>query len=437
LFSFNIPAVTDVALAILTLAGLAELVRKGGAGWSRPIGLAIGWSAFVLVSAIYATALDFPGRHFGSVGKHLPLALGPFVAISLNATRQRVGVNINDLLTFFLAGLVVGAALMLLRNGAIGALTGLETQADNSMFGAVNRNFAGLACGLLIIASAGLLLQQIPRLRTRPVAGTTVIAALILSIGAASLLLGLVQSRTALIATIFSALVWLIIVVISAVRIRMDAPRAKLFVLIGPLVFAALAVVSILIFQKLSERPLMQGAPAEFAAAVPAILSGRLGDVASRLSGIESRLQLLAVALDLISQRPWLGWGPDVSWLIAAASPFPSLRELNQFHNGYIEAIVSFGILGALVLLALLMAVVWSAVAACGHRSRSDTLAPVLFGTAVALVVYVAVTNGTETILFVKPCAVVCVILTALACLPAGRARKTQKKPAVSRPEGL
>lgn len=31
LFSFNIPAVADVALAILALTGLAEFIRKGGA----------------------------------------------------------------------------------------------------------------------------------------------------------------------------------------------------------------------------------------------------------------------------------------------------------------------------------------------------------------------------------------------------------------------
>lgn len=71
LFSFNIPAVTDVALAVLALSGVAELVQKGRAGWSLPIGLAIGWAAFVLLSAIYATALDLPGRHFGSIGKTL------------------------------------------------------------------------------------------------------------------------------------------------------------------------------------------------------------------------------------------------------------------------------------------------------------------------------------------------------------------------------
>lgn len=436
LFSFNIPAVADVALAILALTGLAEFIRKGGGGWSLPIGLAIGWAAFVLASAIYATALDLPGRHFGSIGKHLPLALGPFVAISLNATRRRAGVNINDLLTFFLAGLVVGAALMLLRNGAVGALTSLETHANNSMFGAVNRNFAGLACGLLIIASAGMLLQQIPRLRTRPVAGATVIAVLILSIGAAGVLLGLVQSRTALIATIFSALVWLIIIVVSAMRIRAGARCARLFFLMGPLVFAALAVLSILIFQELSERPLMQGTLAELAAAVPAILSGRLADVASGLSRIESRLQLVAVAIDLISQRPWLGWGPDASRLIGMASPFSDLRELNQFHNGYIQVTVSFGVLGTLLLFTLLMAIIWSAMAAYGRRSRSDTLTPALFGAAAALVVYVAVTNGTETILFVKPCAVTCVVLAAFACLPNER-WCAQKKPAVSRPEGL
>ena len=418
MFSFNIPAVTDVALAVLALSGVAELVQKGRAGWSLPIGLAIGWAAFVLLSAIYATALDLPGRHFGSIGKHLPLALGPFAAISLNAARRRAGASINDLLTLFLAGLVIGAALMLLRNGAIGTLTGPEMQSDNSVFGAVNRNFAGLACGLLIIASAGILLEQIPTLRTRPAAGASVIAALILSVGTASVLLELLQSRTALIATIFSALVWLIIVVVSAMRLRVGAWRARIFVLMGPLVFAALAVLSILIFQKLSERPLMQGPLAELAAAGPAILSGRLADVASGLSGAESRLQLLAVALYLISQRPWLGWGPDASLLIGLVSPFPDLKELNQFHNGYIQVAVSFGVLGTLLLLALLMAVIWSAITAYGRRSGSDKIMPAPFGTAVALAVYVASTNGTETILFVKPCAVVCVILAALACLP-------------------
>lgn len=91
--------------------------------------------------------LIFPAAISAVSEKHLPLALGPFAAISLNAARRRAGASINDLLTLFLAGLVIGAALMLLRNGAIGTLTGPEMQSDNSVFGAVNRNFAGLPAG--------------------------------------------------------------------------------------------------------------------------------------------------------------------------------------------------------------------------------------------------------------------------------------------------
>jgi len=128
------------------------------------------------------------------------------------------------------------------------------------------------------------------------------------------------------------------------------------------------------------------------------------------------RLQLIAVALDLIHQRPWLGWGPNASQLVALFSPYPGIRNLNQFHNGYLEFLVSFGAGGGVLIAALIGVLIWSAFRR-GRSVQPDNIAPPLFAAMIGLMAYILVTNVTESAIFVKPVGFICMFVAALACM--------------------
>lgn len=412
-FSFSIPALADAALAVMAFGGVVAILRGER---SLPVVAALVWIGFVLTSAAYATGSGFPGRHFGSIGKHIPLALGPLAALSLYPAAKRLDLTVNDLLVLLLGGIVAGAALVLVRNGALSAVLGMGFTSPEGFFGAVNRNYAGLACGLLIVAATGLAFQLPARMAKQPLAAGGTIVVLVVAIVASILLLRVLQSRTALLATAVSVAAWLSLMFGASMKRR--SSRIRMLGYASPILLVALAAMSAMLFQRVSERPLLEGRLAAFAVVAPAILDGRLAENADVLATAETRLQLVAVAIDLIRQAPWLGWGPDVSGLIATASPFEGLKDLNQFHNGYLQEVVSFGLVGSLLVLVLLGAVIRSAFNGYQRRSPANTLSSTLFATTLALVLYVAITNVTETILFVKPCAVLCVILAALACFP-------------------
>jgi len=166
----------------------------------------------------------------------------------------------------------------------------------------------------------------------------------------------------------------------------------------------------------ISERLSAGGSTAVYLTQMYGLLRGNAVDAASMSIIGAERLQLVAVALDLIRQRPWLGWGPDASQLITLFSPYPDIRDLTQFHNGYLQVLVSFGIVGGVLNAALVVALLWSALRR-RRANSADRLAPSLFAATVALVAYVLVTNVTESIVFVKPVGIICMILAALACM--------------------
>lgn len=128
------------------------------------------------------------------------------------------------------------------------------------------------------------------------------------------------------------------------------------------------------------------------------------------------RLEMDLLGIDLIAQRPWLGWGPDVTQLIGMFATDPSIKQLTQFHNGYIQNIVSFGIIGQLPGLALIAAVLIQAI-----RSGFAGLSAAYVSIGIAMTTYLLISNLTESILYVKPAAAVCTFFAMCACLkPSG-----------------
>jgi O-antigen ligase len=144
------------------------------------------------------------------------------------------------------------------------------------------------------------------------------------------------------------------------------------------------------------------------------ILGGR---APSNIFQKEDRLELVSVAVNLIRSHPWLGWGPDVSRLIALYSPFEDIKNLTQFHNGYLQVLVHFGAVGVLLITLLIGAIILSAFRNRALAAPVDRLSPALSAGLIALVGYTLIANFAETILYVGPIATICMFACAVACM--------------------
>ena len=414
LFSFTIPAVADVATAILVLMAFSLLINNRVNYRRLPLILAGIWMVFVVASAIHATSLALPGHHFKSLGKHLPIALGPLVAIPLSAACTRLRLRNDVILVLFFSGLIVGALFVLIRNDAIGLIVQGWSNTDHSFLGRINRNFAALACGVCLITAASLLhylLSEVGRSPNWTLAAAPLLALIIVFVGK---LLILMQSRTAYLATAVGLTVWLG----SLIALAFLRPRAETKTInwIFPIIIIAVVLaISAINLPIISQR--FNGAAGLYFQIVVDFMLGRPVQIAAIPSDGPDRLHMVAVAFDLIHQRPWLGWGPDASRLLEIFSPFPGIRNLSQFHNGYMQVLVSFGVVGAALLLALLLSLVWSAFDALAQVDPSVRLSPPLFAAVLSLILYLSITNTTESITFVKPAAMICMLFAALACI--------------------
>ncbi len=410
--AFLWPGGADITSVILVVIGIAVLLRAHGLAAQQPLVLAGLWIAFLLVASLYASAWGAPGRPFKGLEKHLPIALGPLVAVALSAACHRLRFGINGLVALFLAGLVGGALAMLVRSGALGLFAHGWPQFSEDLLGKVNRNYAALACGVSLIAITALIAFLSFAEQIRPVWRAFAIAVLALIFLGEGILLAMLQSRTGYAATGIGLAVWCGLMMRAS--LRGASWRSGLAV---PAAIAIVAAAGIAYyFPLISDRISAGGSTVIYLKEMYGLAQGHTVDAASMSTTGAERLQLIAVALDLVRQRPWLGWGPDASQLITLFSPYPDIRYLTQFHNGYLQVLVSFGIVGGILSAALVAALLWS-----GFKRRravsSDKLLPPFFAATIALLTYFLVTNVTETIVFVKPVAITCMFLAALACM--------------------
>lgn len=410
--AFLWPGGADIAAVVLVVIGIAVLLRARGLAAQPPLALAGLWIAFLVLAAIYAMAWGAPGRPFKGLEKHLPLALGPFVAVALSAACRRLSFDINRLVMLFLVGLIGGALAMLVRSGALGMFAHGWPQFSDDLLGKVNRNYAALACGVSLIAIVAMVAYLAAADQIRMTWRAGAIAVLVLMFLGEGIFLAMLQSRTAYAAAAIGLVIWCGLM--ARAGLRGAGLRAGLAIPAAIVVVAAAGVIHY--FPLISERISAGGSTAVYLTQMYELLRGNAVDGTSMSMIGAERLQLVAVALDLIRQRPWLGWGPDASQLITLFSPYPDIRYLTQFHNGYLQVLVSFGIIGGLLNAALVVALVWSALRR-RRTNSADRLVPPLFAAMVALVVYVLVTNVTESIVFVKPVGIICMFLAALACM--------------------
>lgn len=167
---------------------------------------------------------------------------------------------------------------------------------------------------------------------------------------------------------------------------------------------------------QISGRSLIEGSTVGTSALLHQVTSGRFDLAYANVRDFEARVQLLTLAADLFHQRPWLGWGPDAWHLPREFSPFDDLRALNQFHNGYAQFLVCFGIIGAALMAIYVAALLVAAIRR--RRYAPNRLSPPLFATAMALLALLLTFNVSETVLLVKCAASTMMMLAALAALP-------------------
>ncbi|MCA1527373.1 O-antigen ligase family protein [Bradyrhizobium yuanmingense] len=401
------PSVAEIITAALVMVAIVVLARDRTSLYEPPIILGLVWMGFVLLSATYAAANGLPGDHFKALGKHLPIALGPIVAVPLASLRLRQ----DTVLVVFLGGLAIGAAVLLVRNGAISLIAGELVEPDRAYLGRINRNSAGLACGLLIISAASLLQYVVLQKPWRLLFSASFAVALGAAIVFAEILLISLQSRTALIATGIAMATWF------GAQLKYGFGRdstGRLYRYAAVALLATVVIVSATKWSTMTQR---------FDNLTAAIGAGRPpGDLVA--SG-QDRLALTALAIDLIKQRPLLGWGPDVSRLPYLFAQTNGVKSLTQFHNGYLQILVNFGAIGALLMISLIVVVLRAAARSPGSMSAAS------FSGALAIAAYITVSNFTESMLFVKPAGASAMMLIALVCMPALGRRLPQRPSAI------
>ena len=413
-FAFVWPAGADVAMAVLTLFAVNLLIRHQELFLQPPIILGCAWIVFVICSACYATISGLPGNHWGSIGKHIPIALGPLVAITLSSACYRVRLTINTLVLLFLASLICGALFMLTRNGALGMFGQGWPTLTGSFFGNVNRNTAALACGLSVVTTASLMhfVGSLKSIRLIWIVSAEIALALVFSF--VGVLLTVTLSRTAYLASILGLAAWLLSLVGSAYAAARVGDQ-RLGWVVPCIILAGVTAIAALYHPLIAER-LTRNDTVNYLSGIGQLILGGTDQIAVVLGDGGGRLQLAAVAIDLIRQRPWLGWGPDASRLIGLLSTFPDVRDLTQFHNGYLQSLVSFGWAGASLMVAYLIMLTRAA----WHKwtlKGSDRLSPSLFAATMGLTVYLLISNVSESILFVKPAAMTGMFLAVLICI--------------------
>ncbi|ABD86903.1 O-antigen polymerase [Rhodopseudomonas palustris BisB18] len=426
-FSFRWMNIADVAVGILVVTGSILALRNPRLLLQPPLLLGLAWMLFVALSAGYATWSGSPGNQFRAWSKHIPIALGPLVAVGLIAACRQLRVPSDRLVALLLAGVLFGALVLLVRNDALGAI--LEARAIEATLGELNRNLATLCCGLCIIATITLvhyfLFDRRVRTRITAVAAVALIPLLIALFD----LLVLLRGRGGYVATAMALTAWLFALAGPTWYRRKRDWSTQLW-LAGAVIGAAAVLFGAYQAMIISGRAVVRGSLGETLRIMGQLVVGTVNSSYPPLQTAEERLQLAAVGIDLFRQRPLLGWGPDVWLLPSLYSPFPGVQGVNQFHDGYLQFLVNFGLSGALLMLALLVVLVRSALRKT--PPGAEPMSPALFAGSVALLVYLLVVNVTESVLHVKCAAMIAMMLAALPCVQPSAALSS---PATAAPE--
>lgn len=333
LYAFVIPLGTSPPYFVsLALAGPAvsifvmcrELRENRILQWS------LAWVAAVLLFAVWAHLVGAPGDHLTRSVSYFFISTAPFIAISI-AIATRV-VPFRTLALASLASGLAGGVLRLLWRADWSA--GLQLFASYYQWGGgANRNTLSIIAGLMILAALSLAVYQI--LAATRLTGRLVRATPFLAVGSlAGLALLAMTSRTNLIATTVALAVWTI--AFAGILLPQRLWKKAMILLAAAMLGATAIMLTVLSLAQL----------------------GMLGPRITDTESYEKRLVLFRLAAELIAQKPWLGWGPDVAPLLPAYGRWDFIRaeQVTHFHNIYLEFTLGIGIVGIGLFLLLVSA---------------------------------------------------------------------------------
>lgn len=351
LYAFVIPLGTSppyfVSLALVGPAVLIFMMRAEVRD-NRILQWALAWVAIVLIFAAKAELMGVPGDHLTRTVSYFFISMAPFIGIQI-----AIATRVVPFRTLALASLASGLA-----GGALRLFWKADWSAGLQLFasyyeggGGANRNTLSIIAGLMVLAALSLFVYQL--LAATRLTDRLVRAAPFLAIGSlAGFALLTMTSRTNLIAASAALAVW----AIACIGILLPSrQRRKAMVLLAAIVLGAMALMLIVL-----------------ALAGFDLLGSRMTDTQS----YDQRLLMYQLATELIAQKPWLGWGPDVAPLLPAHGRWDFIRaeQLTHFHNVYLEFTLGLGAVG-MGLFLLLVAVMARDILAMRSSRRLDTYA--------------------------------------------------------------
>ena len=385
LYAFVIPLGTSppyfvslalVAPAVLVFVVSQEVRENSIIQWS------LAWVAFVLLFAFWARLAGTPGDHLTRTVSYGFISTAPFIAISI-AIATRV-VPFRTLALASLASGLAGGILRLLWRADWSAGLQLFASYDEGGGGA-NRNTLAAIAGLTVLAALSLAVYQLlaaTRLTGRMVRAIPLLA--VVSLGGFALLA--MNSRTNLIATTVALAVW----TVACAGILL--PRRlwkKAMILLAAVLLSATAITLTVL------------SPAQF--------FDMLGPRITNTESYHNRLALFRLAAELIAQKPWLGWGPDVAPLLPAYGKdfiltgviwfgYVAIEHHTHFHNVYLEFILGLGIVGMGLFLLLVSAMARDILATRSNQCLDMYALAALLPFVLACFAYFAVMGMSESI---------------------------------------
>lgn len=415
--AFTLPLSHSLSRIVLTLllGGALWLLRVQPGLWRNPVIIAsFVWLFFITAMALRATLLGPDGEHIQSLGKHGLLALVPVVGLHAALVIERRGLADADLGLLLLACGSIGAAILVLHDAEWSR--GLAMFAHyNSGGSGFNRNFGAFLAGMSLIGLLTLSVLTASDYRLRPRTRWPLACAMALMSGLDALALVSMESRANWIAAGFAAPVWLLVLLIRLATIEgktsgyQSAATAVLF-------FVPSIAIALFFLPEIEHRMTAVGGSSETLRAILALVQG---SPHADVIHFDPRFQLIRRAVELIRANPIFGWGPDVSMLPGTVHTVSGPETHTQFHNGYLQLIVHFGIVGLALTgtLAFLIVRQWWT-----HRHDALPSAPhdvaraCATAAAVSLLVYMAVVNLTESIIFVNAASLALAIILGVMC---------------------
>lgn len=245
------------------------------------------------------------------------------------------------LLTVFLASVVV--FLLINLNGETWKAGISGGRVD---FGFTNAQHAAFYMGLILIMGLSWLFKCLANRVNKLEWG---LALTLILLG----LVGVVVTQTRAI-WLALALVLVGLVAVSLLRLLKQIYAGKLRAKVLLPLFVLAAVVA---YMGSTMAPVIEKRLSKERDVIEAIAEGRLADVP--LSSIGIRVHTWLYGWEKIQERPWMGWGAKSRNALIDEGPFPDWLKQNfgHFHNGYLEILLAYGVLGlsALVILTLII----------------------------------------------------------------------------------